>query len=249
MIERLFTCIFCLLINFGAFSQDTVMEGVDTLCFKEKQPTDAEINERLQLIYKLLDHDEKAAEAWWYGWLGLYGTATVGQGIVASLTKDKSWREDMILGAGTTLLGAAGQLISPVKSRNDTERLDSIDLISKEIRLEKLKEAEENLKFQANRVKSGKSWQTHAISGAVNLSSGMITWIGFKRSIWAGIGNFAFNTVITEFQIWSQPSRAMKYYSQYCNKYGLANDQRPERTKYVWYAYVSPGKISLNIGF
>ena len=249
MIKRLLTCIFGFLITFSVFSQDTATEVRDSTIDAAQQPTDAEINERLLLICKLLDRNEQAAETWWYGWLDLYGAATVGQSIAASLTNDQSVREDMILGAGTTLLGAVGQLISPVKSGKGPVRLDSIDLISKEIRLVRLKEAEESLKIQANRVKTGKSWQTHAISGAVNLSSGLITWIGFNRSIWAGIGNFAINTAITEFQIWSQPSRAMKDYHQYCNDYDLANHQQSARTEYTWYAYVSPGKIALSISF
>ncbi|MCK7538546.1 MAG: hypothetical protein MZV63_50095 [Marinilabiliales bacterium] len=51
-------------------------------------------------------------------------------------------------------------------------------------------ETSELLKMLAVREKEGRSWKTHAIAGAVNLSSGLITWLGFKRTVWDGIGEF-----------------------------------------------------------
>jgi hypothetical protein len=59
----------------------------------------------------------------------------------------------------------------------------------------------------------------HAVSSAINLSSGMITWLGFDRTIQSGLINFAINEVITEANIWTQPTRAIKDYKNYCEKY------------------------------
>ena len=248
MNKNILTCLLGLLIAFRVFGQD-VVERTDST-FRNGETGDTEIAARLQMICNLLDQNEKGAETWWYGWLGLYGAATLGQGVLAFLTEDQSTKEDMILGAGTTLFGVAGQLIAPVKSGYNAKQFEQRDDTSKEELLKSLNRAEAMLKFQAERAKSGKNWRAHAMSGAVNLSSGLITWIGFKRSVWAGIGNFAFNTVITEIQIWSQPTRAMKKYRQYCNMYGLTDDyQHSKKTEFEWCAYVQPGGVGLEISF
>lgn len=257
MNKPLFICFFGLLVAFSTFAQDTIVnpdsvkqnEPMDSSVSQQLQISDTEVTERLNMVCKMLDRNEKGAETWWYGWLIFYGSATIGQGAVASLTGDDKFREDMILGAGTTLFGAAGQLITPVKSGYDARLFERIGQMPKELRREKLKQAEEMLKTQAAKAKRGKSWQTHAMSGVVNLSSGLITWIGFHRSVWAGIENFALNTVITEFQIWSQPTRAMKNYSQYCSKYGLTGYQKPKELDFACCAHVIPGGIGIEICF
>ena len=78
--------------------------------------------------------------------------------------------------------------------------------------------SEEMLKEIAEREKEGRSWKMHALTGAVNLSTGLITWLGFKRSVWDGLEIFALNTAVTELQIWTQPTRAIKDYKNYYGK-------------------------------
>ena len=80
----------------------------------------------------------------------------------------------------------------------------------------------------AKREKSGKSWKIHALNGAVNLGSGLITWLGFKRSVWDGIINFAMNSAISELQILTQPTRTLKAYNLYKQKYDLEIGPRQE---------------------
>jgi len=208
-----------------------------------------DLDERLQTIQSMLDKNERGATGWWYAWIGIYGAATLGQGAVACLSDDKTTREDMILGAGTTLLGAAGQLIAPVKSGYNPNSFKQTASLTYKKRLDKLKEAEAMLKFQAERAKSGKNWQTHALSTSVNLASGLITWLGFKRSVWAGLGNFALNTVVTEIQIWTEPTKAMKDYQRYSSLYGLTDVAQSKRPVVEWYASIQPNGIRVGLGF
>lgn len=238
--------ILAIFITSVVFSQNVV--EIDSM-FQNENMEATQLTERLQMIRQMLDRNEKKAGTWWYGWIGAYGAATVGQAAIAYLDKDKSTREDMILGAGTTLFGVAGQLIAPVKSGYDSEKEEQTGTFSKESEIEALRQAEEMLKFQADRAKSGKNWQTHALGGAVNLTSGLITWIGFKRSVWAGIGNFALNTAVTEIQIWSQPNKAIKDYERYCSKYGLADYKPSKKPEVEWYAHVQPGVAGFGISF
>src|SRR5512141_842854 len=59
--------------------------------------------------------DAKAVNRRWWGWLGGYSAATVAQGIAGISSGERSFRQDMFLSAATTLVGAAGQLVSAVR--------------------------------------------------------------------------------------------------------------------------------------
>jgi hypothetical protein len=163
-------------------------------------------------LQSMTERDRKGALAWWYSWIGLYSSATAGQGIVALTSDDRSLRQDMVLGAATTFLGAAGTLLTPVvpgKKTLEKYGFPADDPIRDDDYYETM------LREIAAREKAGRSWKIHAVAGAVNLGSGLVTWLGFKRTVWDGLINFAMNTAITEAQIWSQPMRAAKDYDRY----------------------------------
>jgi hypothetical protein len=210
---------------------------------------DATVKERIDYIQNVLDGGEKGAKLWWNGWLIGYSAATVVQGAVLITSNDKSTREDMTTGAVTTLLGAVGQLITPMVPAKAPEELKRMAGETNEERTVKLAYAEELLKRSALREKSGRSWQTHAVAGVVNLSSGLITWLGFKRTIWAGIGNFALNTAVTEAQIWTQPTKAMRDYEDYCQKYIPGNTTGRLKPDVDWYVGVYPGGLGIRVVF
>jgi len=158
-------------------------------------------------------------------------------------------RQDMALGAATTLIGAAGQLITPMVPGYAPERLALIPGETQEERIIKLKKAEELFAASAKRENDGRSWKMQAASGVVNLSSGLITWLGFKRTVWDGLGNFALNSIICEAQILSQPTMAIREYRKYCEKYkyGLAYASHKQDTRLLVNA--SPGGLAIRLVF
>jgi hypothetical protein len=210
---------------------------------------DSLVMERIQCIRNILNQGKANANLWWYGWLTGYSAATAGQGVLYFLSDDTGTKQDMALGASTTLLGAIGQLLMPLDPGSKADAFSDISESTPEDRLAKLSRAEELLEAIAIREKDGRSWKAHALSGAVNLSSGLITWIGFKRSVWAGIGNFAINSVITEAQIWTQPTRTMKDYQSYCKKYKSGISPVVYKTKPVYYVSAHPGGIAIRVLF
>src|SRR5574344_2511604 len=196
--------VFCaMLIHFGFQIPQT---------FAQSGVSDSILSEQIQFIEKSLKQDEQKTRLWWNSWLIGYSAATVGQGVVYFASNDKSFREDMGLGAATTLLGAANEFLSPLMPRKDYNRLALLSSNSRDEKELKLQVAEELLKEHARCEKVARNWQAHALSTAVNVGSGVITWVGFKRNVWAGLGNFAINEVSTEAQIWTQPRRAKSAY-------------------------------------
>jgi hypothetical protein len=217
-----------------------------TRVFCQSVPADSLVTARLASIRQIIDKEKTRTNQWWYGWLAGYSAATVVQTAVCLTSEDLSTRQDMALGAVTTLLGAAGQFISPVKPIKEWQRIKNLPDLTEEDRQTKLAESEKLLEKIALNEKEGRSWKTHAVSGAVNLGSGLVTWLGFKRSIWAGLGIFAINTSITETQIFTQPKRAMKEYDKYLQKNGAISAKGSGLSLSL---NVYPGGISIVLGF
>ena len=211
--------------------------------------TDSLANEQIKQITETLKRDRAKARFWWDGWLTAYSAATVGQGVVYFTSEDKNLRQDMALGAATTLLGAAGVLIAPIEPRVSREEKKILNDENGIAQPEKMKLYEDWLKEIAIREKAGRSWKTHALSGAVNLGSGLITWLGFKRTIWDGLENFALNTAITEAQIWTQPTRAIKDYKKYCEQYYPGTGIAPSKPEPAYYFGAYPGGVTFRIVF
>ena len=217
--------------------------------FAQSEASDSILSERIQFIEKSLKQDEQKTRLWWNSWLIGYSAATVGQGVVYFVSNDKSFRQDMALGAATTLLGAANQFLSPLMPRKDYNRLALLSSNSRDEKELKLQVAEELLKEHARCEKVARNWQAHALSTAVNVGSGVITWVGFKRNVWAGLGNFAINEIITEAQIWTQPLRAKRDYESYCRKYKSGDNSLSYKPTIDWYVGAYPGGASLKIVF
>jgi hypothetical protein len=235
--------------NFKVILLISIFVSQSVILFAQDEIPDSLINERIKYIQNMLDKGKPNANRWWYGWLSGYSAATIAQGAICLSSNDKGTRQDMALGAATTLLGAAGQLVSPMIPGYAPDQLRQIPEDTHEARLQKLNNAEELLKASAFREKSGRSWQVHAISGAVNLTSGLITWLGFGRNVWAGVENFALNSVITEAQIWTQPTRAMKDYQNYCQRFKSGDNPVSLKAELSWFVGVAPGGIEVKIVF
>jgi hypothetical protein len=217
--------------------------------FAQNEIPDSLITKRLEFLEKTLKNDNTNTKRWWYGWLAGYSAATLGQGAVYFSSNSKTTRQDMVLGAATTFLGAAGQFITPLTPRKEIKNFFPLPSAFKDDRLKKLIIAENLLSECAKREKEARNWQNHALTGAVNLGSGLITWLGFKRTIWDGLANFALNTTITETQIWSQPTLAKRNYKNYCLKY-LKNRESFSYTPEVnYYLEAFPGGIGIKVVF
>lgn len=219
-------------------------EAKDTAIYKQ------ELIQQLQEINYILLKNDKSSRNWWYGWAVGYGAATVAQGAVAIVSTEKSTRQDMVLGAGTTLLGVAGQLIGPLQTGYDPKRFSGLQKLSETECYARLFEAEAILKEQVTLAKESKDWKAHVLSGAVNVASGLITWFGFDRTFKDCVENVLINTAITELQIWTRPSGIRKDYEEYCKRYyGGGTTFTKSNFDVDWSVYAGPGSLGVRIGF
>lgn len=172
---------------------------------------------KLEDMVATIKKDQKASKIWWNSWLGIYTVGTIVQTGIAIQTDNLTLKQDMYLGAATTLLGAGAQLFTPIVRVNQ-QLFDNLENMNEEQRSKMLQEANILLEKCYAFEKNGQSWKNHALTGVVNIGGGLITWLGFHRTVKDGLINFAINTVITEAQIWSQPLVAKKAYLKYCEQ-------------------------------
>ena len=217
--------------------------------FGQNEIPDSLVKVQIQSIQTMLDQGKPAAKFWWNGWFYGYSAATMAQGVVCLESKELKTRQDMALGAATSLIAAAGQLLMPMVPASAPKKLALIPGDTPEERLVKLQKAEELFEASARREQDGRSWKMHAISGGVNLGGGLITWLGFDRTLSAGFWNFALNTAITEAQIWTQPTRAIRDYKKYCEKYKSGLPQASNKLKTSFFVSAFPGGLTLRVGF
>jgi hypothetical protein len=220
-----------------------------SVLWAQDQLPDSIVNERIQFIQHTLDRDLVKTRQWWYGWLAGYSAATVAQGAVYLESTDKSTRQDMALGTVTTFLGVAGQFISPFIPGKLPKIPHLMSGNSASDHLNNLAIGEELLRESAKREQMARSWKSHILCTTVDLSSGLVTWLVFDRSIWAGIGNFAFNAAISEAQIWTQPILAQRNYKKYRQKYIKGDVELSYRPQVNWYLGAYASGVGLKVAF
>ena len=182
--------------------------------------SDREVANRLEYIRKALDDGEMVANVWWYGWFICSVVATVGQAVIYSQSNNENQRQDMLVGTGSTALGVVGQFITPMAAGYLPMRLRAIPDSTPKARRIKLVTAEAFLRRSAAVEKQGRSWQTHAITGVVNLAAGLVIWRCYNRSASDGLVTFAVGQIISEIQIFTQPMKAIRDLREYEGRTG-----------------------------
>ena len=196
----------------------------------EAQNSEDATGKRIQFLDQSLRYDQQGTKLWWYSWLGLYGTATAGQGATYFASNEKSTRQDMALGAATTFVGVVGQFISTFQPVSFADKLALLPESTASDRLTKISLMEKCLTDRSKMEVDARKWKAHILCTSINLASGMITWIGFHRTVWDGVVNFGWNCAITEAQIWTQPIRAKRALKRYREQLGRqVNSYHPPR--------------------
>lgn len=194
------------------------MLSVSVFC-QENIPDTINVSERIQTIQNMLDNSKKKVDVWNYGWIGAYSVATISQGVIGLANRNLNVRQDMALGAATTLLGAAFQTVNPLNISKNAASLAQMPDSTSADKILKLMAAEEYLREISQKEIEGRSWKIQTLNATVNIGSGLVTWLAFKRSVWDGVGVFLLNTAVSELQIFTQPMRSAKDYKYYDEKY------------------------------
>jgi len=211
--------------------------------------TDAEATNRLAFIQKSLDEGQKAADLWANGWLAGYGVATFGQVAAYAGTHTEKEKQDMRVGAATTALGAVGQIVFPLDAGRLAAQLRAMPGDTPGARREKLAAAESYLRRSAAQERLGRSWQSHLVSGAVNLAAGLVIWRHYGRPAGDGLAAFAVGQLVSEVQIFTQPTKAIRDLREYESRSDFAPSTAGGTAARTWYVSPTPGGFVVGCRF
>lgn len=197
-----------------------LLGGINNL-MKAQNIGDKEVSSRLEFLEKYLVDDQKATNLWWYGWLAGYSSATIGEGVVYFSSDVQKTRQDMAINAATCFAGFVGQFLSPLQPFHVQRELTGLPEGTEVERIIKLRRLEKLMVQRAEIEINARKWKVHVLPTAVNLVSGLVTWIGFHRSVGEGFANFGLNCLVTEAQIWTQPVRAKKALGRYYSRFAV----------------------------
>ncbi len=186
---------------------------------KAQNLSDSLVVQRIKFLQNSLHIDQQGTKLWWNGWLVGYGTATIAQGAIWYSSDEKALRQDMATGAATTLVGFIGQFISRIQPQSFADKFEQLPDENSGQRLQKMTQMEKFLADRSLMELEARKWKAHILPTSINIASGLVTWIGFHRTVWDGVANFALNCVISEAQIWSQPLRAKRELKRYHERF------------------------------
>ncbi len=173
--------------------------------------------EKIRWIETRLSEAGRPAKVWQYGWTAAFGSMT------ALYTADarsrdgkdeKEERHDAVVNAASSFLGVCGMIMDPMDTWKAADRLKNLPESNETERQIKLKDAEDLLRNAAEREVRGRSWQTHALAGLVNLAAGIAVATDNRR-YGDGFAMFAGGMLVSEIQIFTTPQKARKAWDEY----------------------------------
>jgi hypothetical protein len=211
--------------------------------------TDEEVTARIAYLQGALDDGRHTARLWSWGWAAGYGAATAAQLAARSSSGSEKQRQDLAVGAATTLLGVVGLAVFPVEAGEFPDRLRGLPADTPEARRAKLGEAERSLRKAAAQEAAGRSWKTHAAAAAVNLAAGLAIWKHYDRPAEDGLITFAVGQLISEAQIFTQPTRAIRALRDYESRTDFATTITTAHPRPDWYVGAGPASVVVGVRF
>lgn len=199
---------------------------------EDKLLSEIEVSQHTQEIQSYLDAGKTRAQLWWYGWTGFYTGAAIFSLTMAAISDNTTSKILQNVQAVESLVGAGGLLIFPFPARSASQKLKVMPQNTHEEQIAKLKEAECLLEKSAKAEITGRSWLQHTLAFLVNATGSIVIWKGYEKKIKDNGGNpltqalvnLGLGTAVAELQIWTQPTRAIRDWEEYKEKYNNSKD-------------------------
>ncbi len=209
--------------------------------------TDAEVQERNDYLEQGFDEAELSGRLWSFTWLAVYAALTT-YNVMGIANESRQWDVDLTyytVGAVKTGLAFSLILISPFYPANSGAVYARIQDGSPDERKKKLRKGEELLAKGNQKVLGDRTFLKHALKIGVNLAGGAIIWgvegkDGWKHALLStGVGiALALGT------IWTMPTKAVKHYDSYHEKYGNPKDSGANNSIRFYFAGYHEGLIA-----
>lgn len=197
--------------------------------FAEEDSLLSDDSKRIQQIQTYLDSGKTRAQLWWYGWTGFYTGAAIFSFTMAALSDNRTSKIFQNVQAFESLVGTAGLLIFPFPAKSAADKLKVMPQNTEEEQIAKLREAEDLLEKSARAEIGGRSWLQHSLAFLVNATGSIVIWKGYEKTIkengdnplTQALINLVLGTAVAELQIWTQPTKAIRDWKEYRDRYNI----------------------------
>jgi hypothetical protein len=214
---------------------------------------------RIEYIQHALDEGDVGATVWWWSWLGIYSASAGYSFYSAAATESDGTRIIQAVYGVQSALGAAGMLLSRTASLYGAGDLRAMPSATSGERAARLSRGEELLRSAAEGEAFGRSWLSHALALAVNGGGALVLWKGYDDRLERdgrdpgreALLCFVVGTVVSELQIFTQPTRAIDDWATYRSRYnrGAGIDDAAARPRFFFSAMPGAYVVSAAIRF
>ncbi len=205
--------------------------------------SEEEIEQRLAFIEARLNKGRAGARAWQYGWSGFFAASTAFASYMAIRSNDGDNETQHTVEAVKSAAGLAMMLLRPLPAVKGAAPIEAMASDTPAQKMTRLQAAEDLLRLNARRARERKSWPRHLTAIAINLiGSAAIATLGDVKD--AAISNF-YGIAISQFHIWSQPSRAISDLADYERTF----PETPHPAALTWELTPMPGGMGISIHF
>ncbi len=191
--------------------------------------TDEQARTRVEELQGVLNEGQGNMRLWWWGWTGIYTALSAGSFTIAALADGDTEKITYTVSGVQSALGVIGMLISPQAAGYGPSRIRNMPAGTPSELRAKLTESERILDQAAEDEIMGRSWITHALALVVNGGGALVIWKKYGDRIEDDGGdpgkeailNFVLGTIVSEIQIFTQPTRAIADRDAYRRRHGL----------------------------
>jgi hypothetical protein len=171
---------------------------------------------RAEALGTMLDDMQRPSRAYWYTWVSVQTALTAGQSILgAAAEKGSVDRGSYFIGAGISAFSLSLLLIGRYPARYAASQFRALPTSSPGAQEARLATGEKWLHTQARADEFSTSLLRHSIGLALALGSGLGVGLAYDDAVPDAIIRGVSTLVVSELQIWTRPTRSIRYDRSY----------------------------------
>lgn len=182
---------------------------------EEAERREADVEQRLAWLERVLDREATATRVWKGGWVGIFGGAAALEAVLAGVSSQPNVRVDSAVNAGKAVIAFAFTLILPAHAGPVADRARAMPRATLSDGEAKLRYAEAQLALIAEEERERRGFLPLVGGALLNAAGAAASFAGHKGN--GGLGWIGASTglLIAQIQFHTQPTGAIRAWERY----------------------------------